>query len=141
MWANYNYSNFPIVKVDFNNTINNDHEFSDFLVKWLLLYQNKKDFSFIFNTIDVGFVNPKYCFKMTKFIMKLKKFSHQYLQKSLIVVSNKYIKYLLNLIFRLQKPVAPVYIYSLKEKEKVNYDLLLKKIEDNELDDFNVIYP
>ena len=132
MWANYDYSKFPIVKVDFNNTINNEHEFSDFLIKWLLLYENKKDFSFIFNTVDVGFVNPKYCFKMTKFIMKLKKFSHQYLQKSLIVVSNKYIKYLLNFIFRLQKPVASVYIYSLKEKEKVNYDLLLKKIEDNE---------
>lgn len=139
MWANYNYSKFPIVKVEFNKTINNEIEFSDFLVKWTLLYKSKKDFTFIFNTIDVGFVNPKYCFKMTKFIKKLKKFNHQYLQKSLIIVSNKYIKYLLNIIFRLQKPVAPVYIYS--TKENVNYDLLLKKIENNELDNFNVVYP
>jgi len=139
MWANYDYSKFPVVNVDFNNTIKNNKEFSDFLVKWTLLYQNKKDFSFIFNTTKVGFVNPKYCFKMTKFIWKLKKFNHQYLQKSLIIVSNSYIKYLVNLIFRLQKPVAPVYIFS--NKEKVNYDLLLKKIENNELDDFNVVYP
>jgi len=139
MWANYDYSKFPIVKVDFNKSINTEDDFSDFLVKWTLLYNNKKDFSFIFNTVKVGFINPKYCFKMTKFIMKLKKFNHQYLQKSIIIVSNKYIKYLLNLIFRLQKPVAPVYIYS--TKEIVNYDLLLKKIENNELDEFNVVYP
>ena len=139
MWANYNYSKFPIINVEFNKTIKNDIEFSDFLVKWTLLYQSKKDFTFIFNTIDVGFVNPKYCFKMTKFIKKLKKFNHQYLQKSIIIVSNKYIKYLLNIIFKLQKPVAPVYIVS--TKENVNYDLLLKKIENNELDNFNVVYP
>ena len=138
MWANYTY-NFPIVKVDFNKTINNNAEFNDFLVNWTLLYQNKTDFSFIFNTVEVGLVNPKYCFKMTKFIRKLKKFPHQYLQKSIIIVSNSYIKYLLNLIFRIQKPVAPVYIFS--SNEPVNYDLLLNKIENNELDDFNVVYP
>jgi len=139
MWANYNYSNFPIVKVDFNNSINNDNEFKDFLVNWTLLYQNKKDFSFIFDTTKVGFVNPKYCFKMTKFIWKLKKFPHQYLQKSIIIVSNSYIKYLLHIIFKIQKPVAPVYLYS--TKTTVNYKLLLKKIENNELDDFNIVYP
>ena len=139
MWANYNYYNFPLVEVDFNKSIQNYDEFKDFLVRWTLLYQNKRDFTFIFDTTKVGFIKPKYCFKMTKFIKKLKQFPHQYLQKSIIIVSNKYIKYLLNIIFKIQKPVAPVYLYS--TKITVNYNLLLKKIENNELDDFNIVYP
>ena len=76
---------------------------------------------------------------MTKFIKKLKQFPYQYLQKSIIIVSNKYIKYLLNIIFKLQKPVAPVYLYS--SKKTVNYELLFKKIDNNDLDDFNIVYP
>ena len=77
---------------------------------------------------------------MRKFIKKLKQFPHQYLQKSLIIVSNTYIKYLLNLIFYFQKPVAPVYIYTSNDKE-VNYNLLLKNIENNKLQDFTIVNP
>ena len=141
MWANYDCSNFPIVLVKFSNTIESNEDFSQFLKKWIFLYDGKKDFTFIFDTIDVGIPNMKYCYKMTKFISSLKKFKHQYLQKSLIIVSNKYIKYLLNLIFRLQKPVAPVYIYNVNKDIPYDYDELLNNIRKNELDDFSVINP
>ena len=141
MWANYNYTQFPIVSVKFNNKIEKEDEFTDFLKKWILLYNDKKDFTFIFDTVDVGIPNISYCYKMTKFIRRLKKFEHQYLQKSLILVSNKYIKYLLNLIFRLQQPVATVYIYNVNKDIPYDYNILLNKISKNELDDFSVIKP
>ena len=78
---------------------------------------------------------------MTKFISSLKNFKHQYLQKSLIIVSNKYIKYLLNLIFIIQKPVAPVYIYNVNKGIPYDYDELLNNINNNELNEFSIVYP
>jgi len=141
MWANFNYNNFPIVSVKFNTKIENEEEFTQFLKKWILLYDDKKDFTFIFDTVNVGIPNMKYCYKMTKFISSLKKFKHQYLKKSIIIVSNKYIKYLLNLIFRLQKPVATVYIYNVNKDIPYDYDMLLNKISNNELNDFSIVYP
>ena len=138
MWANYDYSQFPVVYVKFNQYIKSDKDFNDFLTQWILLYQNKKEFTFIFDTSDVSAPNISYCFKMRKFIKKLKKFPYQYLQKSIIIVSNPYIKYLLYFIFNVQKPVATVYLYTINDKE-VNYNLLLKNIENNELQEFTIV--
>ena len=63
------------------------------------------------------------------------------MQKSLIIVSNKYVKYLLSLVFSVQKPVAPIFIYNKKDNEVINYDNLLKNIENNNLENFNVVKP
>ena len=82
-----------------------------------------------------------YVFTMRKFIKKIKQFPHQYLQQSLIIVSNKYVKYLLSLVFSVQKPVAPVYIYNKTDKNPINYDSLLSDIENNRLDKFKIVKP
>ena len=140
MWANYDYSAFPLVYVKFNQYIKDEEDFNNFLKRWTFLYHDKKDFTFVFDTVKVSAPSISYCFKMRKFIKKLKQFPHQYLQKSLIIVSNTYIRYLLNLIFLFQKPVAPVYIYTSNDKE-VNYNLLLKNIENNELQEFTIVNP
>ena len=68
MFAEYNYYNFPYVKVKFNKNIENDTDFKNFLLKWIQLYNQKEKFIFIFDTTNVGFVNPKYCFQMALFI-------------------------------------------------------------------------
>ena len=141
MWANYDYSKFPIVKVKFNESIKNEEEFNEFLRDWIHLYEKKEDFSFIFDVSNVNAFKLCYVFKMRKFIKKIKEFPRQYLRKSIIIVSNKYIKYLLSLVFNVQKPVAPVYIYYKKENENIDYNELYSNIEKNNLDNFNVIMP
>ena len=110
MFAEYNYDEFPYVKVKFSNTIENNEDFDKFLAGWIELYNQKQNFTFIFDTTNVGFVNPKYCVKMAMFIHNLKRREIQYLQQSFIIVSSKLVERLLELIFFLQKPVAPVYI-------------------------------
>jgi hypothetical protein len=47
---------------------------------------------------------------MAMFIHNLKQREIQYLQKSFIIVASDIVEKLLELIFFLQKPVAPVYI-------------------------------
>ena len=58
----------------------------------------------------MGYVNPKYCYKMSLFISELKDMDKQYLTSTRIINVNRYLYYLLRLIFAIQKPVAPVTI-------------------------------
>ena len=51
-------------------------------------------------------------FNIPLYVQKLKKLPNQYLEKSVIIYNNSWIKYLLVLIFKIQKPVAPVYLIS-----------------------------
>ncbi len=41
MWAEYNYSNFPIVNVNLVGQLKKDSDYYDFIRKWTLLYQKK----------------------------------------------------------------------------------------------------
>jgi len=112
MFARYNVDEFPIVKVQMNDVPKSNYDFYLFLKKWEILYKNKKDFSFIFDTRNVGVPHIKYSIAMCNFIKKLKKEPYHYLQESIILINNNKIKWLLEFIFTIQSPVAPVYIYN-----------------------------
>lgn len=120
MFAHYNYDNFPIVFVSFSENINSETEFDLFLNEWLILYHNRRDFSFIFDTRNMKNISPKYAIKMTLFIKSLRKEPYHYLQKSLILVNNKHIKRLLDFVFTLQSPVAPVYLWHINSNDNEN---------------------
>jgi hypothetical protein len=110
MFANYDYTNFPLVKIDLSGNIENNDDFLNFTNQWLELYDNKKYFEFIFDTSKCGLINAKYCIYTALFIKKIKLQKIQYLKKSKIYVYNKYIFQLLKIIFYIEKPVAPVEI-------------------------------
>lgn len=115
MWANYDYSTFPIIKVNLSGKLTNDSEYYDFIRKWTLLYQNKKYFKFIFDTSECGYVNMKYSLKLPSFIKKLKKLPTQYLTESIIIYNSEWIKFLLKISLNIQSPVAPVYLIHKKD--------------------------
>ena len=124
MWATFDYTQYEsrsIVKVDFSNEIN-DTSFDAFLKEWLNLYHAKRDFSFVFDTTHVGYVPIKYSIRMSLFIGKLKKCYYQYLQKSIFIVNSKLVKYMLDFIFEIQQPVAPVYII----QNEIDIETILK---------------
>ena len=118
MFANFNYENYEkknIVKVVFDTNIIDDNDFDNFLNSWLQLYTLQKDFTFIFDTTNVGYVPIKYSFKMSAFIKNLKRKDYQYLRKSIILVQSNFVKNMLDLIFYIQPPVSPVYLTQNKE--------------------------
>ena len=122
MFAEYNYDNLPVVFVTFSESINSENEFDQFLTEWLLLYHNAEDFSFIFDTRNMKNISIKYAIKMTLFIKSLRKQPYHYLQKSLILVNDKNIKRLLDFVFTLQSPVAPVYLWHINSINNENID-------------------
>lgn len=125
MFVTFDETEYPIVKVNFTGVVRDDNDFSQFTDKWLELYERNANFTFIFDTRNMGIMGPKYCFKMASFIKELKKRQIQYLEKSIIIVSNRYIRFLLWLIFKMQKPVAPVYITD------IHQDLFIKLLSNN----------
>ena len=110
-----NTSVFKIIKVKLNNKIENSKDFNNFLNQWLDLYRKKEDFIFLFDTSRVGYIPVKYCYRMAKFISKLKQLETQYLKRSFIVVNSWIVKTLLRFTFNIQSPVAPVYIIRTEE--------------------------
>lgn len=114
-FANFNYQNYPLIVVTLEEKIKNDDELNFFCNKWLELYENKKEFSFLIDTRKCGFISIKYAYKMSKFINHLKKnainnYGNQWLKQSIFIVKNNFIMFLLKLIFNISSPVAPVYI-------------------------------
>ena len=131
MFAQYIYNDYEkknIVKVIFNSCIKDDNDFDNFLNEWLHLYNLKKDFIFIFDTTNVGYVPIKYSFKMSAFIKNLKRNDYQYLKKSIILVQSNFVKSMLDIIFYIQPPVAPVYLT--QNQEDIN-DILNDIISQN----------
>ena len=109
-FAVYDYTSLPIIHIYMNNTIESDADFNNFISEWHLIYARRQPFKYVFHAEKVGFVPIKYALRMAAFIKSLRQTSEQYLQKSVIVIDHNYAKYLLNLIFYLQPPVADVYI-------------------------------
>ena len=115
MVAVYDYTNFPIVKVDLSGNINTDDDFKNFTSQWLDLYKFKIDFEFEFDTINTGYINPIYCLYTALFIKSIKQQTPQYLKKSKIYIYNRYIFKLAKYIFYIEKPVAPVELILINE--------------------------
>jgi len=111
MWAEYNLAMHPVVEVSMKGVIKNDEDFDDFTKNWVELYERKQDFVFVFDTREVGWVSPRYAFKMANFISQLKKRERQYLKRSSIIVDSWWVKGLLKLIFAIQSPVCPIYYH------------------------------
>lgn len=123
MWCNIDKTNFPIIKISFNAEKQIESEFDEFLQEWIKLYDEEKEFYFIFDTCELGMLNVKYAYKMSKFIKEIKKRDKQFLKKSLIIVKNQYISFLLNIVFSLTKPVANVYLFSNTDDKIIKEDI------------------
>ena len=109
MWATYNDIEFPLIRVKLEGKIQNNEDFYNFTTTWDSYNSRRSEYVLVFDARDVGYVSIKYAFKMANFIKELKR-KEQYLKSSIIIVESKYLRFLLNLIFTLQKPVADVYM-------------------------------
>ena len=123
MWCVIDKTNFPIIKISFNAEKQIEEEFDIFLDEWVKLYDEEKEFYFVFDTCQLGMMNVKYAYKMSKFIKEIKKRDKQFLKKSLIIVKNQYISFLLNIVFSITKPVANVYLFSEHTDKLIKEDI------------------
>ena len=101
-------STIYVTITDVESNIKND--FDNFSATWRKFYVEKKYFTFRIDTTSLTRPNILYCYKMTKLIREFKDYSTQYLKYSIMIIPNPYVRYLLNIIMRIQKPVATIYV-------------------------------
>ena len=116
MWALFNYEKFPIIHILFQSELHNDSDFQLFLDEWMLNLSKQKPFTFIFDTSQVSITSIKYSYQMAQFIEECKQLESNYLQKSIIFTNSNFVKYMLSLIFTIQKPISTVYITESKDE-------------------------
>ena len=107
----FDKSKFPIIYVHFKKAIDSE-SFQTFLEKWMECYNYKKDFTFVFNLQNLGWVNPSYCYKLAKFMksLKLRQQEYPHLKRSIVVLQNTFIRSLVSIVFRLQPPQSHVFL-------------------------------
>jgi len=112
MFATYDYTNFPEVKVIFNGSIQDESDYILFTEQWVKLYEDKKYFNFLFDMENMSVINPRYCYKIASFINDIKSRDVQYLTESSIINVNNIVHKLLQLVFMIQSPVSKVTIHT-----------------------------
>jgi hypothetical protein len=102
---------YPYVYITFNHSnIVDDVNLEIFFQTWLDIYKEGKPYIIVFDGTRIDYAKPSFIFKFAKFMKKLRKQEPQYLQYSIIIVDNSLMRGLMNMVFRIQKPVAPVYM-------------------------------
>jgi hypothetical protein len=128
MFAKFNNEKFPKVYITCNKNIN-VKSWEHFTKTWINYDSLKKPYTFIFDLSGLGMPPFSYAWKMTFFIEKLKKrkkrYNNVYLSKSIIICNNTYQKKILEWVFYIQNPVAPVYIVNNYNEANELYENLL----------------
>jgi hypothetical protein len=137
MFAQFNYENAPLIVVTLDTNIGNKDELDLFLKEWKQSYEQNNSYRYIFDSRKCGMINIKYTYLFAKFLSKLKSESVKYLDDVYVVIKSPWIKGLLEFVFTLQSPIAPVYITeSLKIAKKIYY----RTINNEDISDLNYKY-
>lgn len=129
--ASFDFSLFPIIKIKFNNDLN-DSQFNKFLQHWEDIYSLKKHFILIFYTENLSSPSLSQSYKITTFIQKIKNNYDKLLSKSIFIINNYIIEKLLYFIFYIQKPISNIYIIK-NYNNNINIDLEITNILNDSL--------
>lgn len=121
-----NEDDFPFVEIKLCKVMNDD-EYNFFINKWLELYEKKKNFILIFNSLESESIPIKYIYKLVGFARELKKLpkEEQYLKYSIVITNSTLVTSLLNIYKTLIKPISKIYIIkNIKELEPIRKKIL-----------------
>ena len=110
MFVTIDKSTFPLIEIKFGEQISSFEDLDPFFNIWYQMYEEQKEFSFLLNTNKCGSIPVKYTYEMAKRISKIKKLEKHYLLRTIVIVKSKWIKKLMYMLFKIIKPVAPVFI-------------------------------
>lgn len=141
MFATYDLEKWPLVYIDMVGDIKTYVDYKQFTSTWISLYDKLEPFTMLFDATKFGDVSVFYAIKMAMFIKKIKRKRPQYLQKSIIMLESKWLKHLVGLMFFIETPAAPVYVYYTDEHGKKTLDELVDLLEKGEKDLFHQYNP
>tara|TARA_B110000858_G_scaffold174891_1_gene207854 strand:- start:324 stop:785 length:462 start_codon:yes stop_codon:yes gene_type:complete len=106
----------PVIEVSFSDNISDndtsitEEGFINFKETWNTLDLENKHYCIKIDTSKLTYAPISYCYKISVFMVEMKSKHSGNLQFSIINIENKLVKSLFNLILRLSKPIATVYV-------------------------------
>jgi hypothetical protein len=122
-FAKFDLTNWPLVIVKCNELKNND-DFDFFLERLENLGKAKQDYSVILDARNASNIGITNAYSGIRFTKRIKDMYPQYLQNTILIYSNPYLYYLLNIVLSIQKPICNFYTYKVSSKDKINYKQL-----------------
>ena len=109
----FNIFRFPTVEVKITNDTDVDnHSYKNFMDYWEYNYKLKKHFHLFMDLESLSMPNMGLCVDFIRRQKEMKKSKVQYLDYSVVVVNNNFIKTVLNGIWRICPPLNTVYLVS-----------------------------
>lgn len=112
----YDKTNWPIVTLTAEGSPENDEQISRFFDGWTNLYstsiETKTRFKFFIDIRELTSVDMKYLIMISKYLVKMKKVTESWMDRTGILVSSNIIKQLLDFVFTIYKPVRPFKIFN-----------------------------
>lgn len=102
------------VNIHFTDEVVPQQSFEDFLERWIAYYEAQTPFRFVIHTREIREIPSLWLsLRMAWFLymLKLRYPKTHYLRESHILVQNVALRRLLECVFAIQSPVAPVYLY------------------------------
>tara|TARA_B110000967_G_C18689532_1_gene462252 strand:+ start:446 stop:865 length:420 start_codon:yes stop_codon:yes gene_type:complete len=120
MFDVFNLANWPLVIIELNY-LNTNKEFDDFLLRWEKLYQSNTYFTVVIDTRNLKNIGMTNAYSGSKFILKMREKSPQYLQDTVLIYNDSYVYYLLKLAFSIQSPFSNVFLYNCPHTNIIEY--------------------
>lgn len=119
-FAKFDLSNWPLVIVKCDELKHND-DFDFFLQRLENLGNAKQNYSVILDARNASNIGITNAYSGIRFVKRIKDMYPQYLQNTILIYSNSYLYYLLNLVLSIQKPICKFYTYKVKNTHEINY--------------------
>tara|TARA_Y100000816_G_C26099278_1_gene582281 strand:- start:2329 stop:2754 length:426 start_codon:yes stop_codon:yes gene_type:complete len=127
MSATINLEKWPVALITFHEEKDIKNNIDIFLQKWDILYSYKTPFDMIFDARELSSFSMIDIFKISQFMMRVRKYKPQYCKNTIMVIKNQYIKTLLNTVFSFQKPFTKYYLHMTQIENLNLYDLYNKR--------------
>lgn len=112
----YDKTNWPIVILTAEGYPENESQMSGFLHEWGVLYSNSSEknakFKLFIDIRSLDSVDVKYLIMIAQFLVKSKKQTETWMDRTGILVSSGIIKQLLDFVFSIYKPIRPFKIFN-----------------------------
>lgn len=132
MIISYSVDTFPLVNVRFINGIDkNNYFYNKFINYWKFLYNSKIHFYFIMDLSQLTKPDILLCYNFIQFQQKLKQNPIQYLDFSILIINNSFIRNLLNFIWKMCPPLNVVYLVDSKNKCDTLYSYIVSNNDNN----------
>lgn len=102
---------FPKVRVSFTHLPRSDQEYAEFLENMSQLYAEKREFTMLFDTSQLGMLPLSYLKDMARWISTHREDARAYLKKSAVLITSMPVRAFIRALFLVSPPTSELELF------------------------------